>query len=70
MDKTPRELLVEKLLSDSTVTHTDIAALGMYNNRYIKLLMRLSQEQLKQKLAEMIVTPSISEFKSECGPYA
>lgn len=69
MDKTPRELLVEKLLNDENIVQADIAALDMFNRRYIKLLMQLPQSELKMKLAHMLVTPSVTEFKAKSIAY-
>lgn len=70
MDKSSRELLVEMLLSDETIKQEDIAALEMFNSHYIHLLVQLPQKDLKQKIAEMLVMPAVTEFKVEPVAYA
>ena len=70
MDKSPKSLLIEKLMNDEEINYSDIAALGMFNHRYIRLLMQLDQNELKTKLAHMLVTPSVTEFKAKSIAYA
>jgi len=69
MDKSPKQLLVEKLLNDENIVQADLAALDMFNRRYIKLLMQIPQDELKTKLAHMFVTPSVTEFKAKSIAY-
>lgn len=70
MDKSPKSLLIEKLMNDEEINYSDIAALDMFNHRYIRLLMQLNQDELKLKLANMLVTPSMTEFRAKSIAYA
>lgn len=69
MDKSSKSLLIEKLINDEEINYSDIAALDMFNHRYIRLLMQLDQNELKPKLANMLVSPSITEFRAKSIAY-
>lgn len=62
IDKTPAEIIMDKLLDDVNITEQDVINLEMYNEAYISLLFSFSQQTVRGKMIEVMTRESMVVF--------
>lgn len=53
-EKTPHQVMYEKLMSDEPIDRSDIQALGMFNDYWIDKLMSAGQATIRAKMVEAL----------------
>lgn len=62
IDKTPAEIIMDKLISDVDITEQDVINLEMYNEAYINLLFSFGQQTVRGKMLEVMTRESVVVF--------
>lgn len=62
IDKTPTEIIMDKLLDDVEITEQDVINLEMYNEVYINLLFSFGQQTVRGKMLEVMTRESVVVF--------
>lgn len=62
IDKTPTEIIMDKLQDDAEITEQDVINLEMYNEAYINLLFSFGQQTVRGKMLEVMTRESVVVF--------
>lgn len=62
IDKTPAEIIMDKLLDDLDISKQDVINLEMYNEAYLKLLFSFGQQTVRGKMLEVMTRESVVVF--------
>ena len=62
IDKTPAEIIMDKLLDDVDITEQDVINLEMYNEAYLNLLFSFGQQTVRGKMLEVMTRESVVVF--------
>lgn len=62
IDKTPTEIIMDKLLDDVEITEQDVINLDIYNEAYINLLFSFGQQTVRGKMLEVMTRESVVVF--------
>lgn len=62
IDKTPAEIIMDKLIDDVDITEQDVINLEMYNEAYVNLLFSFGQQTVRGKMLEVMTRESVVVF--------
>ena len=62
IDKTPTEIIMDKLADGVEITEQDVTNLDMYNEAYINLLFSFGQQTVQGKMLEVMTRESVVVF--------
>ena len=62
IDKTPTEIIMDKLQDGAEITEQDVINLEMYNEAYINLLFSFGQQTVRGKMLEVMTRESVVVF--------
>lgn len=62
IDKTPTEIIMDKLQDGAEITEHDVINLEMYNEAYINLLFSCGQQTVRGKMLEVMTRESVVVF--------
>lgn len=62
IDKTPTEIIMDKLADGVEITEQDVTNLDMYNEAYINLLFSFGQQIVRGKMLEVMTRESVVVF--------
>lgn len=62
IDKTPTEIIMDKLQNGAEITEQDVTNLEMYNEAYINLLFSFGQQTVRGKMLEVMTRESVVVF--------
>lgn len=62
IDKTPAEIIMDKLIDDVDITKQDVINLEMYNEAYLNLLFSFGQQTVRGKMLEVMTRESVVVF--------
>lgn len=62
IDKTPTEIIMDKLQNGAEITEQDVTNLEMYNVAYINLLFSFGQQTVRGKMLEVMTRESVVVF--------
>lgn len=63
IDKTPAEIIMDKLIDDVDITREDVKALGLFSDYWIdKKLFKSSQSTVRGKMLEVMTRESVVVF--------
>lgn len=62
IDKTPTEIIMDKLQDGADITKQDLINLEMYNETYINLLFSFGQHTVRGKMLEVMTRESVVVF--------
>lgn len=62
IDKTPTEIIMDKLQNGAEITEQDVTNLEMYNETYINLLFSFGQQTVRGKMLEVMTRESVVVF--------
>lgn len=62
INKTPTEIIMDKLQDGAEITEQDVINLEMYNEAYINLLFSFGQQTVRGKMLEVMTRESVVVF--------